>query len=353
MEAASKSLGTCRATSRASAVCQPYRRLLRCVFLDSQWKILIVLGAFLVPVAMANAMPPGAEKVPLNCTTPADDWLGNAQNNFDMGSWLSRGLCVRRGLSYWSPVSTYECYARLENVLINNINGIRTAEYGGAAGVLALLPTIGALLGTPTNEIWHLLNMIPFGGFIAMACSFGGAILPVKPKDYESGFMKKYMKNTLHFRARTNSNLALPTTLDPHEQDRIKRRADILLEKVARKLQDERRRKVPKMYILYGLTGMLLLLCVAQAAMVLIEFGAVLPWWCQSKWWVHLWYLMGEFVHLRGLILLNHRLNESSPRQYVNRQLGAIAIRQAVDALALRRSIRLNSRWRRPHYRLR
>lgn len=51
--------------------------------------------------------------------------------------------------------------------------------------MLALLPTIGALLGAPTSEIWRLLTVVPFGGVLAMTLSFGGAILPVRVEDYE------------------------------------------------------------------------------------------------------------------------------------------------------------------------
>lgn len=50
---------------------------------------------------------------------------------------------------------------------------------------MALLPTVGALLGAPTSEIWQLLTIVPFGGVLAMSISFGGAILPVRVEDYE------------------------------------------------------------------------------------------------------------------------------------------------------------------------
>ena len=242
---------------------------------------------------MAVNPPEWAKETILNCSSITDNYVGNAQIRFDMMDWINRGLCIRRGTEAGGPHRTFQCYSRLQSVLANNLNQIRQAEYNGAAGVLALLPTIGALLGAPTNEIWRLLTMIPFGGFIAMACSFGGAILPPKTKDYESDFMKKNIKGDLRG-GKSFSTLALPKGMDAIDQDRIKRRADILLRRVQRKLQSGLREDVPKMYILVGLTGMAMLLAAAQAAMVVVELGAVLPWWCISKWWVHLWYLMGK-----------------------------------------------------------
>lgn len=226
-----------------------------------------------------------------NCSSFMDDYLGNAQSKFQLTDWVNRGLCIRKYTGGGDKRNTEDCYLRLQNVLTTKLNGIRTAEYAGAAGVLALLPTIGALLGAPTNEIWRLLMMIPFGGLIATACSFGGAILPVKVKDYESDFMKRNINGKLRS---SDSTLALPEDI---EEDMIKQRADILLARIEGKLQSELREKVPVIYILVGITGMLILLGSAQVAMIVVELGAVLPWWCQSKWWVHLWYFMGKSKH--------------------------------------------------------
>lgn len=32
----------------------------------------------------------------------------------------------------------------------------------------------------------------------------------------------------------------------------------------------------------------------AQAAMIVVEQGGVIPWWCVSRWWMHLWYVLGK-----------------------------------------------------------
>jgi hypothetical protein len=41
---------------------------------------------------------------------------------------------------------------------------------------------------------------------------------------------------------------------------------------------------------------MLALLIGAQAAMITVEFGGVLSWWCASQWWVHIWYFAGQYI---------------------------------------------------------
>ncbi|CAN9346982.1 unnamed protein product [Alternaria alternata] len=278
------------------AFSSPSRRLIYYIQLYMRYYIPMLLGLWLLSSVMAQDIPTEwLNETITNCSTITDNYVGNAQLRFQFKDWVNRGRCIRQGTDGGGPYKTYLCYSRLQSAIANNLNEIRKAEYNGAAGVLALLPTIGALLGTPTNEIWRLLTMIPFGGFLAMACSFGGAILPVKIKDYESAFMKKNIKGDLRG---SYSSLALPTTIDSNDQNRIKERADILMRRVQKKLQSGAQKKVPKMYILVGLTGMSILLLSAQVAMIVVELGAILPWWCISKWWVHLWYMMDNYVQL-------------------------------------------------------
>lgn len=266
---------------------EPPYHILKHLKTYTKWYLFILLLFTLSNVKKANAE---WDAEILNCSTITDNYVGNAQIRFKFMDWVNRGLCIRRGTDGGGPLKTFQCYSRLQSVIANNLNDIRKAEYNGAAGVLALLPTIGGVLGTPTNEIWRLLTMIPLGGFLAMACSFGGAILPVKMKDYESKFMKRNIKGNLRsFKA---SNLSLPDELTDGDKKKFKERAAILMDKVIERLEDTEPHKVPKSYILIGITGMFILLSAAHVAMTVVELGAVLPWWCISKWWVHLWYMM-------------------------------------------------------------
>lgn len=90
--------------------------------------------------------------------------------------WISRGVCVRR-------VSSGNCYASLQAVL-EQLIALRQAEYSGATSLLTLLPTVGVLLGAQTTEIWMMLMIVPFGGWLTMLVSFGGSMMPTRVEDY-------------------------------------------------------------------------------------------------------------------------------------------------------------------------
>lgn len=180
------------------------------------------------------------------------------------------------------------CYKRLEKVL-GNLNEICKTEYSGAAGVLSLLPTIGALLGAPTNEIWKLKWIIPFGGGLAMMLSFGGAIMTVRVEDYEHVINKKNIAIGSKISLR---NLHMPGQ-GPQETTAEKKLRQ-LVERVRQRLDQRESARLPKKYLFVGRTGMGILLIGAQAAMSIVEQGGVLAWVCFSNWWMHLWYALGR-----------------------------------------------------------
>ena len=220
------------------------------------------------------------------CTTLADTYIGNSQDKFRIGSWMSRGICIR------SNNVDKVCYATLEATL-KNLAQLRLAEYSGAAGVLALLPTIGALLGAPTTEIWRLLTVIPFGGGLAMTLSFGGAILPVRVEDYQNDSYS-------HRIALGKSVPIRPTptrgTGDLRKEEKEELTGfDLVVEKIEERMRQDKSRRLAKGHVSMGLLGMILLFLGAQFAMSAVEQGGVLPWWCTSRWWMHLWYFMGDY----------------------------------------------------------
>ncbi|KAL8870544.1 MAG: hypothetical protein Q9174_003439 [Haloplaca sp. 1 TL-2023] len=216
----------------------------------------------------------------IDCSTPVDNFIGNAESKLQINQWINRGICVRSADEY------RVCYQTLEDTL-ENLNNLRSAEYNGAAGVLALLPTIGALLGAPTTEIWRLLTVVPFGGVIAMTLSFGGAILPVRVEDYENDLSsdRQTLGSIVSLRARRGRAKA-----DVEDEARIK--LDQLVEKIEARMHQDESQRLPKAQLSFGLLGMILLFLGAQAAMVIVEQGGILPWWCSSRWWMHLWYFL-------------------------------------------------------------
>lgn len=110
---------------------------------------------------------------------------------------MNQGICVK------SDNVELVCYKSL-NIVQNHLDSLREGGYAGAASVLTLLPTIGALLGAPTSDIWRLLTVIPFGGGLAMTFSFGGAILLVRVEDYKNDLNrhKLAIERSVAFRAK-------------------------------------------------------------------------------------------------------------------------------------------------------
>ncbi|KAI8299150.1 hypothetical protein K4K61_010911 [Colletotrichum sp. SAR11_59] len=96
---------------------------------------------------------------------------------FSSDVWLRRGQCIRN-------TDTYAvCRSNLIAVL-DDLSALQQTEYGASAGVLTLLPTAGALFGSPTAELWALLRMSPIAGFLAQCLTFGATMVPSETEDY-------------------------------------------------------------------------------------------------------------------------------------------------------------------------
>ncbi|KAL8881468.1 MAG: hypothetical protein Q9198_001338 [Flavoplaca austrocitrina] len=115
-----------------------------------------------------------------------------------------------------------------------------------------------------------------------MLLSFGGAILPVRVEDYEKDlssakvtFQPKIGRHHQGFLEETNKELKM------------------VMEKIESRLRQDETQRLPKDHLCVGLLAMVALLIGAQAAMIIIEQGGVVPWWCTSRWWMHLWYGLG------------------------------------------------------------
>lgn len=171
------------------------------------------------------------------------------------------------------------------------MNEIRKAEYGAASSVLSLLPTIGALLGTPTNEIWRLMTIVPFGGGLVMSMSFGGAIMPVRIEEYEHV--------TTGRTAVIGSIISLRRHPAALKEDSTEGKLKQLVEKVRNRIEQVKNARICKKSLATGLTGLACLFMGSQAAMVVLELGSVLPWWCRNYAWVHGWYLLGMLIPQR------------------------------------------------------
>jgi hypothetical protein len=193
----------------------------------------------------------------------------HAQSHFDIMGWIHLGSCTQQR-------SSTDCYIRLVE-MPSSLNSLNDVEHSGATTVLTLLPTIDALFGTPTSEIWTMFMIIPFGGWLTMLVSFGGTMMPIKVEDYERAIAKD---TTIAIRNGDWNELT--------DDERLTRR-----QSVQKRIRDRLSRKypqdVPKRLVALGLHATIILWCGAQVSMGIVEQGGVLQWWCSCNWYMHLW----------------------------------------------------------------
>lgn len=245
----------------------------------SYGSVAVILAIFLIASCITPTLAQNDSQLesskPL-CSLESDD---DIFHNFFLPKWVARGRCVRSQKG-----------SRCDQILLDllkNLNKLREAEYAGAASVLSLLPTIGALLGPPTSEIWRLKSIVPFGGVLAMTLSFGGAILPIRVEDYE--ILSK--RNTA-----IGSVMNLQKILSGSHggEQPIEEKLQMLGDKVRERLDQRESVRLPRIPLFCGLFGMVLLMFMAQGAMAVVENGGVINWWCANRVWMHFWYFFGK-----------------------------------------------------------
>lgn len=220
------------------------------------------------------------ETVP--CGTPADtNAIDFLRARFSVSSWMSRGECIRE--TDEREVGRL-CSETLEKVL-KSLSEVRKLEYSAAAGVLSLLPTIGALLGAPTNEIWRLMSINPFGGVLVWPLSFGGAVIPSRLEDYEHVTYKRNMAIS------SVVWLVNKHRLDQVAQKTVDDKLGLLVHRIRQRIDQKKSVMLPRKLLVIGLCGLLLLLCATHAVMGIIEQGGIIPWFCARPGWVHIWYI--------------------------------------------------------------
>lgn len=150
--------------------------------------VLILLSMMLSDVSAGYAMVSGVTSTqwfkPIPTSLMSNDtaeliWesIGNETGGFNLHAWTERGMLVRSG------GEDLYCLGNLTWALINT-GPLKSAEYSDAAGTLALLPTAGVLIGTPSKELWLLFKLMPLAGALTMLISLGGPMMPDSASDY-------------------------------------------------------------------------------------------------------------------------------------------------------------------------
>ena len=209
------------------------------------------------------------QNVTANTACNISQGIEQPYTTFLFNPWWDRGKCIRNADTYG------QCSANLEYVL-STLDQLHQSEYSAGATTLALLPTIGALFGTPTAEIWALLRLLPFGGLLAMMLSFGSTLMPTSLEEYRGG-NGKY------------SALSRASTKQPTIESQQYELSRMIRDKVRR----QTKMTLPLRTTLAGLCTMCLMLAGVLVAIMNVAVGSVYPRSCTGIWWFPMWYLVG------------------------------------------------------------
>ena len=244
---------------------------------------LLAIYSLILPIVKAQDLTPA------NCSFSQGD--AKPGNPFNFATWMDRGLCVRGNLDY------AQCRVNLISIL-SSLDPIHSMEYSASASVLALLPTIGALFGTPTSEIWTLLTVLPFGGSLAMLLSFGSTIMPNRIMDYENSLVKHSILIGNVNKNATEDDIFLNGDVEggrDEVNERMQRaRLASMSQRILARISQRKSLRLPRKALLLGLVSMILLFCGVQVAMGIVENGAVYSDGCTYNWWFHVWYAAGK-----------------------------------------------------------
>ena len=195
---------------------------------------------------------------------------------FDFQAWIRRGSCIHH-------TEGFDSCRDILQLTLDNLDSLHASEYSAGATILTLLPTIGAVFGTPTAEIWILLKALPFGGVLALFLSFGSSMMPASPEEYEDDTLRESGDKS----GQEVVTQAFTETLAKRRSDPLER----LSRKVEEKVQGNHREELSLLKVFTALFIMVVLLSGALAGMGIIEYGSVYMTWCTSLWWFHLWYI--------------------------------------------------------------
>lgn len=198
----------------------------------------------------------------------------------------------------WSNVATsirtspnrLSCYENLSSVL-STIGSLAAASNSAGCGALTLLPTAGALIGSPTKELWVVYKLMPLAGILSMLLSLGGSIVPSNVSDYElnpATFSYGGMIATEHEEPKVEApKVEAPKAEEPQAKEAEDQRsgppgAHAFATKIkirAGNLQGGTKYG----YVWCGIVLQCLLIIVLFFACWFTQSGAILLWWCQVR----------------------------------------------------------------------
>lgn len=189
-------------------------------------------------------------------------------NLFSWRDWSQRATDIRQ------KVSRDQCLANL-NLVLSAVGPLANASTNGSSGALTLLPTAGALIGSPTKELWVVYKLMPLAGILSMLLSLGGNIVPTEATDYE-----------LNSSALSYGGMIATSNEDDEDETEAIRpplsNAQAFAAEVDARSQDMKG-GTKYVRVWYGVILQLFWLAVLLGACWFTQSGSILVWWCKVR----------------------------------------------------------------------
>jgi len=218
-------------------------------------------------VHKAYASTAAAPTSPNSIDSAVWDDVHSLVDPFSWRAWSQRVTDIRQN------VTRNQCLANLSLVL-SAVGSLENASTNGSSGALTLLPTAGALIGSPTKELWVVFKLMPLAGILSMLLSLGGNIAPTEANDYELNSALSYG--------------GMIATSKEDDEDGTEDTRPALSNAQAFAAQVDARSQDMKggtkfVRVWYGVILQLFWLAVLLSACWFTQSGSILVWWCKVR----------------------------------------------------------------------
>ena len=202
----------------------------------------------------AQIIDPTATAMPQAPTVQED--INKESGWFFLGAWDRRGQLIRSGKG---PNATEYCLGNL-SLALRQLGSLNAAEYSGATAALSLLPTAGALIGSPTKELWIVYQLMPLAGILSVFLSLGGTMVPTDANAYNTKVSITYERQ------------------EAVKESSEKSDAQLFADSVEDRSRETRGGQYGRVWIGVGIQ--MVLVATILVALWYGQMGGVITWWC-------------------------------------------------------------------------